>query len=61
MLLPYRVLDLTDGSALICGQILTDLGADVILAEPRAGLACGGWAPSTRTRPIRTPVCRSGP
>lgn len=37
MLSPYRVLDLTDESAMICGQILGDLGADVILVEPPTG------------------------
>lgn len=39
MLSPYRVLDLTDHGALICGQILGDLGADVIVAEPPGGAA----------------------
>jgi crotonobetainyl-CoA:carnitine CoA-transferase CaiB-like acyl-CoA transferase len=38
MLSPYRVLDLTDEGALICGQILGDLGADVILVEPPGGV-----------------------
>ena len=38
MLSPYRVLDLTDEGALICGQILGDLGADVILVEPPDGV-----------------------
>ena len=37
MLSPYRVVDLTDEGAMICGQILGDLGADVILVEPSAG------------------------
>ena len=37
MLSPYRVLDLTDHGALICGQILGDLGADVIVVEPPGG------------------------
>ena len=39
MLSPYRVLDLTDHGALICGQILGDLGADVIVVEPPGGAA----------------------
>ena len=39
MLSPYRVVDLTDEGAMICGQILGDLGADVILVEPSAGVA----------------------
>lgn len=37
MLSPYRVLDLTDDGALLCGQILGDLGADVIAIEPPTG------------------------
>ncbi len=39
MLGPYRVLDLTDHRALICGQILADLGADVTVVEPPGGAA----------------------
>ena len=38
MLAPYRVLDLTDQRGQLCGQILGDLGADVILVEPPGGL-----------------------
>jgi crotonobetainyl-CoA:carnitine CoA-transferase CaiB-like acyl-CoA transferase len=38
MLSPYRVLDLTDDGSMICGQILGDLGADVILVEPPGGV-----------------------
>jgi crotonobetainyl-CoA:carnitine CoA-transferase CaiB-like acyl-CoA transferase len=37
VLSPFRVLDLTDGSSLLCGQILGDLGADVIIVEPPEG------------------------
>ena len=37
MLSPYRVLDLTDHGALLCGQVLGDLGADVIVVEPPGG------------------------
>ncbi len=37
MLSPYRVLDLTDEGALLCGQILGDLGADVVVIEPPGG------------------------
>lgn len=45
MLSAYRVLDLTDGGALICGQILGDLGADVIVVEPPGGATVrqSGW------------------
>ncbi|HXJ37361.1 MAG TPA: CoA transferase [Candidatus Eisenbacteria bacterium] len=37
MLGPYRVLDLTDHRGLLCGQMLADLGADVIQVEPPGG------------------------
>jgi crotonobetainyl-CoA:carnitine CoA-transferase CaiB-like acyl-CoA transferase len=40
-----RVIDLTGGSEQICGQILGDLGADVILVEPPDGSATRRWAP----------------
>lgn len=37
LLQPYRVLDLTDHGAMIAGQMLGDLGADVVLIEPPGG------------------------
>ncbi len=37
MLSPYRVLDLTNERGLLCGQVLADLGADVIAVEPPEG------------------------
>ena len=37
MLSPYRVLDLSDERGLLAGQILADLGADVIIVEPPGG------------------------
>ncbi len=37
MLGPYRVLDLTDHRGMLCGQILADLGADVLAVEPPGG------------------------
>ena len=45
MLSPYRVLDLTDEGAIICGQILGDLGADVILVEPPGGVRARAIGP----------------
>ncbi len=47
MLSPYRVLDLTDEAGLLCGQILADLGADVIQIEPPEG------SPARRIGPHR--------
>lgn len=47
MLEPYRVLDLTDERGQLCGQILADLGADVILVEPPGG------SPARRIGPFR--------
>ena len=39
MLSRYRILDFTGGHEAIGGQILADLGADVVLVEPHsAGL-----------------------
>ena len=37
MLSPYRVLDLTNERGLICGQLLSDMGADVIKIEKPGG------------------------
>jgi crotonobetainyl-CoA:carnitine CoA-transferase CaiB-like acyl-CoA transferase len=51
MLSPYRVLDLTDSGALFCGQILADLGADVIAVEPPGGSAARRIGPFRGDRP----------
>jgi crotonobetainyl-CoA:carnitine CoA-transferase CaiB-like acyl-CoA transferase len=45
MLNTYRVLDLTTERGLLCGQILGDLGADVIKIEPPGGSAARRLAP----------------
>lgn len=37
MLMPYRVLDLTNEMGLMCGKLLGDLGADVIKVEKPGG------------------------
>jgi crotonobetainyl-CoA:carnitine CoA-transferase CaiB-like acyl-CoA transferase len=42
MLSRYRILDLSDEGAMICGQILGDLGANVILVEPPDAQRRGG-------------------
>ena len=51
MLGHLRVLDLTGGSEQIGGQLLADLGADVILVEPPSGSATRRWAPFAGDRP----------
>jgi crotonobetainyl-CoA:carnitine CoA-transferase CaiB-like acyl-CoA transferase len=51
MLSPYRVLDLTDERGLLCGQILADLGADVIKIEPPGGSAARRVGPFYNNEP----------
>jgi crotonobetainyl-CoA:carnitine CoA-transferase CaiB-like acyl-CoA transferase len=50
MLSPYRVLDLTDEAGLLCGQILADLGADVIQIEPPGGSSARRLGPHRNGR-----------
>ena len=45
MLRDYRVLDLSDGGAMVGGMILADLGADVIAVEPPGGNVSRGLGP----------------
>ena len=37
LLTPYRVLDLTGENGLMCGKMLSDLGAEVVIVEPPGG------------------------
>ena len=37
LLTPYKVLDLTGETGMMCGKILGDLGAEVIIVEPPEG------------------------
>jgi crotonobetainyl-CoA:carnitine CoA-transferase CaiB-like acyl-CoA transferase len=60
MLSPYRVVDLTDEGAMICGQILGDLGADVILVEPSAGAQARRIRPTSTIYPTSTGASISG-
>ena len=50
MLDPYRVLDLTTERGLLCGQILADLGADVIKVEPPGGSSARKLGPFYQDR-----------
>ena len=51
MLSPYRVLDLTTERGLLCGQILGDLGADVMQVEPPGGSPARRLGPFYRDIP----------
>src|SRR5215216_5033435 len=51
MLSPYRVLDLTTERGLLCGQILGDLGADVIKVEPLGGSPARRLGPFYQDQP----------
>ena len=51
MLSPYRVLDLTNERGLLCGQILADLGADVIAVEPPGGNSARQLGPFADDKP----------
>ena len=51
MLNPYRVLDLTTERGLLSGQILGDLGADVIKVEPPGGAAARQLGPFYKDEP----------
>ena len=51
MLSPYRVLDLTTERGLLCGQILGDLGADVIKIEPPGGAPARKLGPFFEDQP----------
>jgi crotonobetainyl-CoA:carnitine CoA-transferase CaiB-like acyl-CoA transferase len=51
ILAPYRVLDLTNERGLLCGQILGDLGADVVQIEPPGGSSARRLGPFLADEP----------
>src|SRR6185436_14302470 len=52
-LAPYRVLDLTNERGLLCGQILGDLGADVVQIEPPGASSARRLGPFLADEPGR--------
>ncbi len=53
-MLPFegcRILDLTADGRMLCGKILADLGADVIIIEPPGGTVSGRTAPFYEGKP----------
>jgi crotonobetainyl-CoA:carnitine CoA-transferase CaiB-like acyl-CoA transferase len=51
VLSPYRVIDLTSEGGLLCGQLLADLGADVIQVEPPGGSSARSYGPWWKDEP----------
>ncbi len=51
ILAPYRVLDLTNERGLLCGQVLGDLGAEVIKVEPPGGSPARALPPFYQDQP----------
>ena len=51
ILSPYRVLDLTNERGLLCGQMLADMGADVIKVEPPGGSPARSIGPFYKDAP----------
>ncbi|MGI9614781.1 MAG: CoA transferase [Acidimicrobiales bacterium] len=51
MVLPYRVLDLTDDRGNLAGQLFAQLGADVIAVEPTGGQRARHLAPFANDEP----------
>ena len=51
ILSPYRVLDLTTERGLLCGQMLADLGADVVKVEPPGGSSARRIGPFYKDAP----------
>lgn len=51
MLSPYRVVDLSNELGLLCGQLLADLGADVVQVEPPGGSPARRQGPWWKNEP----------
>lgn len=60
MLSCYRILDLTGPEAWLCGQVLAQLGAEVIALEPPGGHDCSGLRPAWREAYLRGRILLEG-
>jgi crotonobetainyl-CoA:carnitine CoA-transferase CaiB-like acyl-CoA transferase len=60
MLSCYRIVDLTDPRAWLCGQVLAQLGAEVVAVEPPGGHDCSGLRPAWREAYLRGRVLVEG-
>ncbi len=53
MLSPYRIVDLTGPEGWLCGQVLSQLGAEVVTVEPPGGHDTSGFRPRWREAYLR--------
>src|SRR5215218_8573906 len=60
MLACYRILDLTDPPAWLCGLVLAQLGAEVVAVEPPGGHDCSGLRPAWREAYLRGRILLEG-
>jgi len=60
MLSCYRILDLTDPRAWLCGLVLAQLGAEVVTVEPPGGHDCSDFRPAWRQAYLRGRILVEG-
>jgi crotonobetainyl-CoA:carnitine CoA-transferase CaiB-like acyl-CoA transferase len=60
MLSCYRILDLTDPRAWLCGFVLAQLGAEVVTVEPPGGHDCAEFRPAWRDAYLRGRILVEG-
>jgi crotonobetainyl-CoA:carnitine CoA-transferase CaiB-like acyl-CoA transferase len=56
----YRIVDLTDPRAWLCGLVLAQLGAEVVTVEPPGGHDCSGLRPAWREAYLRGRILIEG-
>jgi benzylsuccinate CoA-transferase BbsE subunit len=60
MLSCYRIIDLTDPRAWLCGLVLAHLGAEVVMVEPPGGHDCSDLPPAWRQAYLRGRILVEG-